>query len=442
MVAPLDGLGARSDMIFDGDDTLYLGHQYAWGEQKPFGLSRADLRQHVFVIGKTGTGKSTLLRNLIIQAMLAGEGVGLIDPHGDLATELLAHVPKWRARDVVYFNPADARFATGLNLLQSVRAEHRDLVASGVVSAFKAAYRDSWGPRLEYILYACVAALLECKNVSLLGVQRMLVDPAYRSWVVRQVKDPVLVTFWTREFEAIDPRFLAEVVSPVLNKVGRLVLAAPIRRIIGQVVSHIDARRLMDERRIFIANLAKGRIGEDKCNLLGSLLVTQFQLAAMSRADTPEGKRRDFLLCIDEFSNFTTDSFSSILAEARKYKFSMVLGTQMSTQAGADVQRAIWGNVGTIVSFRVGDADAQLLTREFGNEYMPSHFTGLANHEICVRLLYHGEARSPFTGRSLPPLNLPFPRARRLIRQSRRRYARRSGDVDAAIRRWAINTRR
>ncbi|HLL90662.1 MAG TPA: type IV secretion system DNA-binding domain-containing protein [Tepidisphaeraceae bacterium] len=429
-------------MVFDDDNTIYIGQRHAWGGMAPFGVGRADRRHHTLILGQTGTGKTTLIRNLVVQAMLSGEGVGLLDRHGDLATELLSHVPRWRARDVVYFNPADEQYCTGINLLRAVPPNRRHLVASAVVDAFKSVYRASWGAKLEYVLYACVASLLECENVSLLGVPRMLVDARYRRWVVRQIGDPVLAAFWTQEFEAIDPRFLAEVVAPVQNKVSRLLLNPVGRRALGQTRNHLDARYLMDGRKIFIANLAKGRIGSDVASLLGSLLVTQFQVAAMSRADLPEAKRADFLLCIDEFGNFTTDSFASIMSEARKYRLAVVLGAQSSSQVSEEVRRAIFANVGSTVSFRVGDADAQILAREFGNEYVPSQFTSLSNHEINVRMIDRGELRSPFLGRALPPLALPYPRARRLIRQSRRRHARRSDRVDAAIRRWSSNTKR
>ncbi|GFO82750.1 MAG: hypothetical protein A49_23770 [Methyloceanibacter sp.] len=369
--------------IMQDDDRAWLGLRHSWGGETPFGLSPVDRRQHVFVVGKSGTGKTTLLRNLILQDIVAGRGVGVIDPHGDLAVDLLDHIPPGRTDDVVYFNPADQDYPIGLNLLGRVPNEIRHLVASGVVGAMKSIWRDSWGPRLEYLLYAAAAALLECENVSLLGVQRMFVDERYRAWVVKQVQDPVVRSFWFDEFAGYDRRFLVEAVAPIQNKIGRLLMAPPIRNILGQVRSKIDARFMMDDRRILIANLAKGRLGEDKANLLGAVLVTQFQLAAMSRADMPEDERVDFTLFVDEFHNFLTDSFASILSEARKYRLSLVLAGQYLSQVPDVIQESVFGNVGTMISFRVGEADAAVLAREFGLAGTARSFSDLANRAAC-----------------------------------------------------------
>jgi hypothetical protein len=370
----------------------------------PFGHSRADRRYHTYALGKTGTGKSTLLWNLILQDIAAGEGVGLIDPHGDLAWDILDHIPKWRTDHVVYFDPADREYPIGLNPLHNVPKDQRHLVSSGVISAFKSVYRESWGPRLEYLLFATIAALLECENVTLLGVQRMLVDAPYRDWVVRQVKDPAVRAFWTEEFAGYDKRFLAEVISPVQNKVGALFMAAPIRNILGQVRSKVDARFMMDRGRIFIANLSKGRLGEDKANLLGAFLVTQFQLAAMARSDTPEESRSDFYLYVDEFHNFATDSFASILSEARKYRLCLTLSHQYIDQLRPEVRDAVFGNAGTLISFRVGESDARVLEREFGGEYAAKHFSDLANHQVAVKLVQGGATTQPFVGHTNPQL--------------------------------------
>ena len=300
---------------------IHIGKRQVWGGEQPFGLSRADRRQHLYAIGKTGTGKSSLLRNLILQDLAAGNGVGLIDPHGDLAEEILDHIPRWRADHVVYFNPADQEFPIGFNLLQSVPRDRRHLVAAGVVSAFKNTWSESWGPRMEYVLSASVSALLDAENVSILSLPRMLVDERYRDWVVRQVKDPVVRSFWTREFAGYDKRFRSEVIAPVQNKVGQLIMSSPIRNILGQIRSKITPRFMMDRERIFIANLSKGRLGAEASSLLGAFLVTEFQVAAMARADMPEADRRDFFLYIDEFHSFTSDSFASILSESASIGF-------------------------------------------------------------------------------------------------------------------------
>lgn len=412
-----------------------MGTYFPRGYEQTFGLSRADRRQHLFMIGRTGTGKSTLLQNMIIQDIEAGEGLGLIDPHGDLAEQILNRIPPWRADDVVYFNPADGDFPIGFNILTKVPSEQRDLVASGVVSVFKSLWRDSWGPRLEYILYAGVLALLECENTSLLGLQRMLIDERYRQWVVKQVSDPSVAAFWTYEFESYERRFRQEAIAPIQNKIGRLLLAAPIRNILGQVKSRIDPGFMMDNRRIFIANLSKGRLGEDTANLLGSILVTSFQLAALRRADTPESERIDFQLFIDEFSNFTTDTFTSILSEARKYRLGLALVSQYLDQVPENIRHAVMGNVGNLISFRVSERDAAVLHRDFG--YFPAQiFSELSNYEVCAKLLHNGEQSDPFIGQTLPSLGTNHQNSTNLIHRSRERFGTHRTIVESKHARW------
>jgi len=420
----------------DNEHHVHVGVRRVWGGEQPFGLLHADRRYHAYVIGKTGSGKTSLLRNMLTQDIVAGHGVGILDPHGDLAEELLDHIPPSRTDDVVYFNPADLAFPIAFNPLANIPPDSRDLAASGMVSAFKGIWRESWGPRLEYILYNSIAALCHCQNVTLLGIQRMLSDETYRRWVVKQVSDPALHAFWTREFASYDKRFLSEVISPILNKVGQLLMAPVIRNILGQVRSRIDFRFMMDDRRIFIANLSKGRIGPDKSNLLGSLLVTQFQLAAMSRADIPEDERKDFFLVVDEYTNFCTDSFMSILSEARKFRLSLALSGQYLAQASKPIRDAVLGNVGTIMSFRVSESDAQVIARELGGEFQASHISGLANYEMCVRMMENSVSLIPFTARTLPPINLNYGRHENTIKRSRQKYANRRAVVEDKIRRW------
>lgn len=421
-----------------GDHFVQFGTREAWGQQQPFGLSRADRRHHVYVIGKTGTGKSTLLRNLILQDIHAGEGVGLIDPHGDLASELLDHIPPWRADHLVYFDPGDLDHPMGLNPLSDVAPQRRHLVVSGIVGAFKSIWqRDSWGPRLDYILSVAISALCECDNVSLLGVQRILSDERYRHWVLRQVTDPMVRQFWLSEFANYGERLRAEAVAPVQNKLGALLLAAPLRQILGQVKNRIDARFLMDNQRIFIANLSKGRLGADKANLLGALLVSQFQTAAMSRADTPEHERQDFFLTVDEFHNFSTSEFATILSESRKHRLALLLAHQYLEQADETVRDAVFGNVGSVISFRVGDRNAEVIAREFAGTYAPTTLSGLANHEVCVKLLEGGQHGDPFLGKTLPPIGKPTGRSAKLLRRVRERFSTPSGVVEDRIARWA-----
>jgi len=418
------------------DDIVYIGQRNVWGGDEPFGLSRADRRHHMYCLGKTGSGKTTLLRNLILQDIRAGEGVGVIDPHGDLSEELLDHIPPSRTDDVIYFNPADTEYPIGFNLLRTVPKDVRHLVASGFVSALKSIWHDSWGPRLEYILYAASAALLDCENASVLGIQRMLGDERYREWVIRQVKDPIVRSFWRDEFARYDRRFLVEAIAPIQNKVGQLLMAPPVRNIFGQIKTKIDPAFMMNKRRIFIANLSKGKLGPDKASLIGAVLVTQFQLAAMARAHVPEHDRADFFMYVDELHNFTTDSFASLLSESRKYRLCLTLSHQYSGQLREEVRDAVFGNVGTVVSFRVGEMDGFLLEREFGGTYAASHFTELRNFEICVKLLSDGGHNYPFTGMTFPPLSVRYGRAENIVRRSREKYATSRQTVEARIDRW------
>lgn len=415
---------------------VIIGTRDEWGKEEPFALFQPDRRQHLHVVGKSGTGKTTLLRNMILQDIEAGRGVGVIDPHGDLAQDILDHIPRHRIEDVAYFDPSDSSHPIGFNLLGAVPKERRHLVASGVVSVFRGIWADSWGPRLEYILYACVAALLECENVSLLGVSRMLSDEAYRDWVVRQVKDPMVRSFWVSEFGRYDKRFLQEAVAPVQNKVGQLLMAPELRNILGQVKSRIDARFMMDNRRIFIANLSKGKIGADKANLLGALWVTQFQLAAMARANAPESERVDFNLYVDEFQSFVSDSFASLLSEARKYALSLTLSHQYFDQLKPNILDAVMGNVGSLVAFRVGYRDAERLEQAFGRSYIAAHFTGLSNGEVCSKLLIGGQEVEPFIGKTLPPVGTRHGYADTIIRRSREKYATKRATIEDKIERW------
>jgi hypothetical protein len=417
-------------------DIVYIGHRNIWGGEEPFGFSRADRRHHVYCLGKTGSGKTTLLRNLILQDIEAGEGVGVIDPHGDLSEDLLDHIPPSRTDDVVYFNPADTDYPIGFNLLRTVPRDVRHLVASGFVSALKSIWRDSWGPRLEYILYAAAAALLDCENASILGIQRMLSDEHYRRWVVKQIKDPIVRSFWRDEFDRYDWRFMREAIAPIQNKVGQLLMAPPIRNIFGQIKTKIDPAFMMNDRRIFIANLSKGRLGPDKASLIGAVLVTQFQLAAMARAGIPEEQRADFYMYIDELHNFSTDSFASLLSESRKYRLCLTLSHQYSAQLREEVRDAVFGNVGTVVSFRVGEADGYVLQREFGNDYAASHFVELENFEVCVKLLVDGAHNYPFTGKTFSPLQKKNGRRDNIVMRSREKYATPRTIVEDKIDRW------
>jgi energy-coupling factor transporter ATP-binding protein EcfA2 len=418
---------------------IIIGERHGWGEPQRFGISPVDQRQHIYIIGKTGSGKTTLLRNMIVQHLAVGHGVGLIDPHGDLAEELLNHIPSWRADHLCYFNPGDLEFPIGLNLLANVAPDDRHLVASGIVGAFKSIWRDSWGPRLEYILYNSIAALLDCPNTTLLGVNRLLTDDSYRAWVVRQIKDPFIREFWADEFASYDERFRREAIAPIQNKLGQFLLNPVVRNILGQVQSRVSFPFIMDKERIFIANLSKGKLGHDKANLLGSLLTTQFQLAAMARTNQPEHERRNFYLFIDEFQNFSTDAFASILAEARKYRLCLVLSHQYIDQVPFLIRQAVFGNVGTLISFRIGHTDAEVMESEFGKTFPPNALADLDRYEVVVKLLEDGTNREPFRAKMLPPLENRVGRKGKLITRSRERFSSSRSSVEQKLGRWMIN---
>jgi energy-coupling factor transporter ATP-binding protein EcfA2 len=418
---------------------ITIGERHGWGESRLFGISAKDQRQHLYIIGKTGSGKTTLLRNLILQHIALGHGVGVIDPHGDLAEELLNHIPRHRADHLVYFNPGDLEFPIGLNVIGNVAPDDRHLVASGIVSAFKGIWRDSWGPRLEYILYNAVSALLDCRNATLLGVNRLLTDDAYRAKVVRQVKDPFIRAFWAEEYENYDERFKREAIAPIQNKIGQFLLNPVVRNILGQVKAKVNIRFVMDNGRLFIANLSKGQLGHDKANLLGSLLVTQFQLGAMARSNQPEDKRRDFYLFIDEFQNFSTDAFASILSEARKYRLCLTLSHQYIEQLSPPVRQAVFGNVGTLIAFRIGYADAEVMAKEFGNTFPAAALADLEQYETAVKLLEDGTNQEPFRAKTLPPLENRVGRRDKLVALSRERFATPRAVIEDKLNRWMDN---
>ena len=421
------------------DDLIQIGTRQDWGQESAFGIRHEDARHHTYIIGKTGSGKTTLLRNMILQHLYLGHGLAIFDPHGDLADDLLDHFPPSRADDLVYFNPGDLEFPIGLNLLANVPPDERHLVASGIVAAFKSIWRDSWGPRMEYILHNALLALLDCQNTSLLGVNRMLTDAEYRAWVVRQVNDPFVREFWTDEFASYDARFMREAIAPIQNKIGQFMMNPPIRNILGQVKSKIDFRFMMDTGRVFIANLSKGKLGADKANLLGSLLTTQFQLAAMSRANVPEAERRDFHLFIDEFHNFTTDSFAAILAEARKYRLCLTLSHQYLDQLSPEVRQAVFGNTGTMIAFRIGHTDAELLAKEFANTFIPSQFVELDRYHIFIRLMENGATATPRMAKTLSNIENRTNRRHQLIRHSRERFAVPRTGIEGKLRQWAAS---
>jgi len=407
-------------------------------EARRFGIKTDDRRRHMYLIGKTGMGKSTVLENMIIGDIRAGYGVAVTDPHGDLAEKIMKYIPKERIKDVIYFNPADIDYPIAFNIVEQVEPHLRHLVASGLIGVFQKLWADSWGPRLEYILRNAILAILDFPGSTILGVVRMLSDKNYRKQVVANIKDPVVKAFWEREFSSYADKFASEAVSPIQNKVGQFLSSSLMRNIIGQVKSSINIRQVMDEGKILIMNLSKGRIGEDNSALLGAMMITKIQLAAMSRVDIPENERKDFYLYIDEFQNFSTDSFANILSEARKYRLNLILAHQYIEQLSEKVKPAVFGNVGTMIVFRVGAADAEELVKEFTPTFTEEDIVNLPKYEMYLKLMIDGIASSPFSAKGLPPLSDEemTNNEEEVINFSRKAYASNREDVEEKITRW------
>jgi len=382
----------------------FFGKTTFRGEKKKFGIKDDDKRRHVYIIGKTGMGKTELLKNMIVQDILSGKGVGFIDPHGEAAEEILRFVPEERLKDVIYFNPSDIENPIAFNIMEDVSAEYRHLIAGGLMGVFKKIWPDVWSSRMEYILNNSILALLEVPGSTLLGVNRLLSDPEWREKIVNQIKDPIVKSFWVKEFARYTQRYEVEATAAIQNKIGQFISTPLIRNIIGQERSTIDIRQAMDEEKILIMNLSKGKIGEDNSRLLGALLVTKLQLAAMSRVDTVEYERKDFVLYIDEFQNFSTDSFANILSEARKYRLSLVLAHQYIAQMEERVRDAVFGNVGTMITFRIGAEDAEFLEKEFSPEFFIEDMVNLPKQNIVVKLMINGITSRPFSAETLPPV--------------------------------------
>ncbi len=404
-------------MDFDpSKDVVYFGRTDFRNTNRLFGIKRTDRRQHMYVVGKTGTGKSALLNNMIVQDISNGEGVCVVDPHGELVEGILEKVPEKRLDDVIYFNPADTDYHIGFNVLELPDPKYKHLVASGLMGIFTKIWANVWSARMEYIMNNAILALLDTPGSTLLGVIRILVDKDYRQQVIANVKDPVVKAFWVHEFEAWRDQFRNEAIAPIQNKVGQFLSTSIIRNIVGQKRSTIDIFQLMNEGKILLINVSKGRIGEDNSALLGAMLITKIQLAAMERIRVPEDERVDFYLYVDEFQNFATDSFAGILSESRKYRLDLILAhqyigqlvTSMAGSGGAStkVRDAIFGNVGTMVVFRVGATDAEFLENEFEPEFVPQDIVNLPNYAVYLKLMVDGVTSRPFSAATLPPFKM------------------------------------
>ncbi|MBT3816769.1 MAG: type IV secretion system DNA-binding domain-containing protein [Candidatus Magasanikbacteria bacterium] len=406
-------------------------------QMRRFGIKVEDRRRHMYVIGKTGMGKTTMMENMILHDIYGGTGIGLIDPHGDFAEKIIDFIPPSRMNDVVYINPSDLANPIGFNILEVKNEEQKHLVAAGLMGTFKKIWPDVWSSRMEYILNNTLLALLEYPDSTLLGINRLLSDKKFRNKVVAKVKDPVIKGFWQNEFAGYNDRYAQEAVAPIQNKIGQFLSASVIRNMVAQVKSTFDIREIMDEGKILIMNLSKGRIGEDNSRLLGGMLITKIQLAAMERVDTPEEDRTDFFLYVDEFQNFATPSFANILSEARKYHLGLVMAHQYVAQLDEVVADAVFGNVGTIVTFRVGAADAELLAKEFAPVFLEEDIVNLGKYNILLKLMIDGVASQPFSSTTLPPIGSSTGSTEKVVRISRERYAKNRDKIEDKIMRWS-----
>ncbi|MFH1536445.1 MAG: type IV secretion system DNA-binding domain-containing protein [Patescibacteria group bacterium] len=406
-------------------------------QRRKFGIMEDDRRRHMYIIGKTGMGKSTLMENMIIDDIKKGKGVAVVDPHGDLVEKVIKFIPPDRVNDVIYFNPADIDYPIAFNILENINPDYKHLIAYGLVGVFKKIWADSWGPRMEYILTNSILALIEYPGSTLLGLMRILVDKTYRKKVVSKVQDPVVKTFWTDEFSNYSEKFRTEAIAPIQNKVGQFLASSIIRNIVGQSKSTLDMREIMDNGKIILMNLSKGRVGEENSALLGAMMITKIQLAAMSRVDMPEEDRRDFYLYVDEFQNFATEAFANILSEARKYRLNLILAHQYVEQLSDEVRAAVFGNVGTMITFRIGGSDAEELEKEYTPNFTAQNLVNIEKYNFFIKLMIDGVSSDPFSAIGLPPVEGGADIEEKVIKVSRERYARQKSVVEERILRWS-----
>ncbi|HEY4503499.1 MAG TPA: type IV secretion system DNA-binding domain-containing protein [Candidatus Paceibacterota bacterium] len=418
----------------------YFAQTDARNKKVTFGIKAKDRTRHVYVIGKTGMGKSTMLENMAVQDIKNGEGMAFIDPHGKTADLLLEYISPERVKDVVYFAPFDTDYPISFNVLESVDPDRRHLVVSSLMSTFKKIWQDAWSARMEYILTNTLLALLEYPEATLLGVNRMLSDKEFRKQVISHVTDPSVKAFWTEEFAHYTERMAAEAVPAIQNKIGQFTANALIRNMIGQPKSSFDIREMMDNKKIIIINLSKGRIGETNTNLLGGMLITKIYLAALSRADVPDRILQtlpNFYLFVDEFQSFANESFADILSEARKYKLNLTMAHQYIEQMEEEVRAAVFGNVGTMIIFRVGAYDAEILEKEFAPQFTAEDIVNLGFAQIYLKLMIDGISSQPFSAVTLPPIAQPeHSSAEEVMEMSRKQFSHTRAEVEKAISSW------
>ncbi len=424
--------------IYDPEKITYFAATDARGKRTAFGVRAKDRSKHVYIIGKTGMGKSTLLENMAIQDIQGGEGLCFIDPHGSTAEKLLSYVPEHRIKDVLYFAPFDVDSPIGFNVMEDVGYDKRHLVVAGLMSAFKRIWVDAWSARMEYILQNTLLALLEYPDTTLLDVNRMLTNKQFRNDVTQYITDPVVRRFWKEEFAGYTDRYTQEATPAIQNKIGQFTSNPLVRNIVGQPKSTFDMRTIMDTRKIFIVNLSKGRIGEQNADLLGSMITTKLYLSALSRAEASPlelSKLPPFYLYVDEFQSVANDSFADILSEARKYKLCLTIAHQYIEQLEENIRFAVFGNVGTTIAFRVGPFDAEVLKTVFEPTFTAEDLVGLGFASIYLSLMIDGVGSHPFSAMTLPPVDdPPFSFVEKITQLSRERYGKNRAEVEAHIR--------
>ncbi|HSW47504.1 MAG TPA: DUF87 domain-containing protein [Candidatus Saccharimonadales bacterium] len=421
----------------DPSEVSFIGETNYRNDGKVFGLKRFDRRRHLYIVGKTGSGKSRMLELLLISDIQSGKGCCLLDPHGDLASELLMFVPKSRVKDVVYVNPTDRDFPIGFNPLEPVEDyEARQHLSVFFIAIFKKLFAATWNPRMEHMIRYITLALLETPDSNILGIPRILSDTSYRQRVVKQIKDPVVKGFWTNEFASYNERFSNEAITPILNKVGQFISNPIIRNMIGQQKNSLDFEKFMNEGKIVIINISKGKLGAENAALLGSMFITKIQQAALARARIQEDERRDFYFYVDEFQNFATDAFSSILSEARKYHLDLTIAHQYIAQLPEEVKATAFGNVGSMITFAIGGDDAAYLAKEFSPTFTPDDMINLNTREMYVKMSVDGKITRPFSAKTLDVPKPTFDYSMEIVENSRVTYGKDRIQVESEINRW------
>ena len=417
-------------------DVIPFGVTNYHNEQTPFGMLRVDRARHLYVVGKSGTGKSKLLELLIATDIKDGKGVCVMDPHGDLVDAVIKHVPENRVKDVIYFNPMDTEFPVAFNPMEAVSPELKLRVTIGFIEIFKKLFGANWTPRLEHVLRQTTLALLDSKGTTVFSILKMLSDKNYRQTIVSRIEDSVVKNFWVNEFAAWSEKFDNEAITPLLNKVGQLVSTNLIRNIIGQPFNTFNIRKVMDGQKILLVKLNKGLLGEENAALLGAMMITKIQQAALERADMAESERKSFYLYCDEFQYFATDTFAEILSEARKYKLSLTIAHQYMGQLSDIVRTTVFGNIGTIIAFRVGAEDAAILEQEFTPVFHVRDIINLAVREFYIKMSVQGQTRDAFSAMTMDCETPKQNAVKQIVEHSRETFAKPKKDVEVLLRKW------